>query len=505
MTSNPETAVPQPSDDWTKMRATAAGKSGGNEPPESFYEARKAVHNKRIDGPFRRFKWLVMAVTLAIYYGTPWLRWDRGPYAPDQAVLIDLAHRRFYMFGIEIWPQEFYFVAGLLIMAGIGLFVVTSAVGRAWCGYACPQTVWTDLFQHVDRFVDGDRNARYRLDAAPWTWGKVARRGFKWAIYLFIGFWTGGAWIMYFADAPTLTVDFWTGQAAPVAYITVAVLTLTTVVLGGFMREQVCVYMCPWPRIQSAMMDEKSLLVTYKDWRGEPRGSLKKARNNPGEVGDCIDCNQCVQVCPTGIDIRQGPQIGCITCALCIDACDRVMKDIGRPRGLIDYATLEDCEREAKGEPARPAWKAVLRPRTMIYFTIWAGIGLSLLFALGVRSRTDLSVAADRNPPFMLMSDGSVRNAYTLKLRNMETRPRTMEIALEGLPNALMWSDSIARSDAAPTMKVEVPSDRVRSLRAYVVVPAGTSSQEFSFRLTSLDEQREKDVVETRFETPESQ
>ena len=467
-----------------------------------LYESRKTVHNKRIDGPFRRFKWLVMAVTLTIYYVTPWLRWDRGPYAPNQAVLIDLAHRRFYMFSIEIWPQEFYFVAGLLIMAGIGLFLVTSAVGRAWCGYACPQTVWTDLFQHVDRFFDGDRNARMRLDAAPWSASKVLRRAVKWTVYLIIGFWTGGAWIMYFADAPTLVHDFWRGEAAPVAYITTAILTLTTVTLGGFMREQVCIYMCPWPRIQSAMLDEKSLLVTYKDWRGEPRGSVKKAERAPDEFGDCIDCMQCVQVCPTGIDIREGPQIGCITCALCIDACDKVMAEIGRPRGLIDYATLEDCRAEAAGQPPKPVWKTLLHPRTIAYFLIWGSIGAGMLFALGHRVRTTLTVAPDRNPPFMLMSDGSVRNAYTLRLRNMESRPRKMEIAIEDLPGAAMWDESISRDQAAPKQVFEVPADQLLAVRAYVVAPAGTPSQEFEIRITSLDEKRETEQVETKFTTP---
>jgi len=468
----------------------------------SLYEKHKTVHNKRIDGPFRRFKWFVMAVTLTIYYATPWLRWDRGPYAPDQAVLIDLAHRRFYMFGIEIWPHEFYFVAGLLIMAGIGLFLVTSAVGRAWCGYSCPQTVWTDVFQHVDRFIDGDRNARARLDAAPWTAGKVARRAFKWTIYLVIAFWTGGAWIMYFADAPTLTRDFWAGEAAPVAYVTVAILTATTFVLGGFMREQVCIYMCPWPRIQSAMMDEKSLTVTYKDWRGEPRGSLKKAQKDPAAFGDCIDCNMCVAVCPTGIDIREGPQIGCITCALCIDACDRVMKEIGRPRGLIDYVTLEDGEREKAGEPARPAWKALLRPRTLVYFLVWTGIGLGLLFALGTRSHTDISSAPDRNPPFMLMSDGSVRNAYTVKLRNMESRPRTMRVAIEGLPGALMWTDEIDRKDAARELLRTVPADETGALRVYVIAPPGTPAQDFAFTVVAPGGKREHDTSETHFTAP---
>jgi len=471
--------------------------------PEKLFEKRKKVHNKRIDGPFRRFKWLVMFVTLAIYYGTPWIRWDRGPYAPDQAVLVDLANRRFYMFNIEIWPHEFYFVAGLLIMAGIGLFLITSAVGRAWCGYACPQTVWTDLFQHVDRFVDGDRNARMRLDAAPWTAGKIARRGLKWSIYLVIAFWTGGAWIMYFADAPTLVRDFWSGEAAPVAYIAVGILTLTTFTLGGFMREQVCIYMCPWPRIQSAMMDEKSLTVTYKDWRGEPRGSVKKAEKDPGHFGDCIDCLQCVAVCPTGIDIREGPQIGCITCALCIDACDRVMADVGRPRGLIDYVTLDDAKREAAGEAPKPLWKVLLRPRTVAYFLIWGSIGLGMLFALGARPHTEISVAQDRNPPFMLMSDGSIRNAYTVKLRNMQSRPREMRVALHGLPGAVMWTDEMPREDAVREVAETVAADATGAMRIYVVAPPGTQGQEFEFAVTTLDGQRETDSSEARFAAPE--
>ncbi|MBT8389178.1 MAG: cytochrome c oxidase accessory protein CcoG, partial [Altererythrobacter sp.] len=470
--------------------------------PEKLYAKSETVHNQRIDGPFRRFKWFMMIVTLTIYYVTPWLRWDRGPFAPDQAVLVDLANRRFYMFGIEIWPHEFYFVAGLLIMAGIGLFLVTSAVGRAWCGYSCPQTVWTDLYQHVDRFFDGDRNARLRLDKAPWGPSKITRRLSKWAVYLLIAFATGGAWILYFADAPTLFRDFFALEAAPVAYATVGVLTATTFVLGGFMREQVCIYMCPWPRIQAAMIDEKSLIVTYKDWRGEQRGSLKKAKKNPEAFGDCIDCLQCVAVCPTGIDIREGQQIGCITCALCIDACDRVMRDIGRPRGLIDYATLDDCKKEAAGEPPRAAWKALIRPRTFIYLGVWSAIGFAMLFALGVRSHTELTVSPDRNPPFMLLRDGSVRNAYTLKLRNMEARPRDMEIRIEGLPGAVLWTDTIPQSAAARSQVLEVSPDLTRTARAYVAAPSGIKEQNFSFVLTSQDEQAETDSAETLFNAP---
>jgi cytochrome c oxidase accessory protein FixG len=256
------------------------------------------------------------------------------------------------------------------------------------------------------------------------------------------------------------------------------------------------------------MLDEKSLIVTYKDWRGEPRGSLKKAPKTPGATGDCIDCNMCVAVCPTGVDIREGQQIGCITCALCIDACDRVMKDIGRPRGLIDYATLDQCRAEAAGAPAQPAWKALLRPRTFIYFGVWGAIGAGLLFALGTRSHTDLTVSPDRNPPFMLMKDGSVRNAYTLRLRNMEARPRDMEVALQGLPQgAVMWSETMAMDQAAPALTVTVPANETRVLRAYVVLPRGSEGDDdglsFAFRLTARDEARESDIEQTSFAMPE--
>ncbi len=469
----------------------------------SYYEKRKAVFPKVVSGPFRRFKWLMLVVTLGIYYLTPWLRWDRGPYAPDQAVLVDLAHRRFYMFSIEIWPHEFYFVAGLLIMAGIGLFLITSAFGRAWCGYSCPQTIWTDLFQHVDRLIDGDRNAQLRLEAAPWGAVKLFKRGLKWSIYLAISFWTGGAWIMYFADAPTLTVDFWTGQAAPVAYATVAILTATTFVFGGFMREQVCIYMCPWPRIQTAMLDEKSLIVTYKDWRGEQRGSVKAKERNPDLIGDCVDCNQCVAVCPTGYDIRGGPDIACITCGLCIDACDKVMDQLGRPRGLIDYATLEDCEHERAGGARRSILKTALHWRTLVYFGVWAAIGAGLLFALGTRQRIDLSVAKDRNPPFMLLSNGEVRNDYTIKLRNMEARPRPMSVSLEGLPGAVMWTDEMGRESAARELQFTVAPDQTKPVRVYVVAPQGTEEEEFTFVLAARDREAGGDRAETRFDAPE--
>ena len=469
----------------------------------SLYEKRKGVYPKAVDGFYRRLKWAIMAVTLGIYWVTPWLRWDRGPYAPDQAVLVDLAHRRFYMFSIEIWPHEFYYVAGLLIMAGIGLFLVTSAVGRAWCGYACPQTVWTDLYQHVERFIDGDRNAQLKLAKAPWSVAKLTRRLAKWSVWLAIAFITGGAWIFYFADAPTLQQQFWSGTAAPVAYGTVAVLTATTFTLGGFMREQVCIYMCPWPRIQTAMLDEKSLVVTYKDWRGEQRGSLKKAQAHPGDYGDCIDCNQCVAVCPTGIDIREGPQIGCITCALCIDACDKVMEQVGRPRGLIDYCTEDDAEAEKKGAATKPVLKTLLRPRTIAYFAVWVSIGAAMLFALGARTRLDISAQQDRNPIFVRLSDGAIRNAYTVKVRNMETRPRPMEVSVTGLRDMKMWTDTGSRDEASSAVRVIVPADSVAKLRLFLTVPpAGPAREDFSFTVRAMDREGGGDSEPARFERP---
>lgn len=471
----------------------------------SLYAKRKGVYPKAVDGRFRRLKWAIMIVTLTIYYVTPWLRWERGPWAPDQAVLVDLAHRRFYMFGIEIWPHEFYFVAGLLVMAGIGLFLVTSAVGRAWCGYACPQTVWTDLFQLVDRLIDGDRNAQLRLARATWGPAKLARRLLKYAVWLLISVATGGAWIFYFADAPTLARDFLTGNAAFVAYATVGVLTATTFIFGGFMREQVCIYMCPWPRIQSAMLDEKSLIVTYKDWRGEPRHrGTKKATLEDLKLGDCIDCDQCVAVCPTGIDIREGPQVGCITCALCIDACDKVMAQIGRPRGLIDYTTFENAELERKGEAPKPLRKELFRPRTLIYFSIWGAVGLALLFGLGARTRLDVSAQEDRNPLYVRLSDGAVRNGYTVKIRNMELRPRNVRITLEGLPGAVMWTETGRREAGARSLDATVPADTLQKLRIFVAAPAGEERREAAFTVRALDAEGGGDRVDVTFEGPAS-
>jgi cytochrome c oxidase accessory protein FixG len=438
-------------------------------PEPKLYAAREPVFPRRVKGTFRTLKWWIMGVTLGIYYVTPWLRWDRGPNLPDQAVLVDLANRRFFFFMIEIWPHEFYFVAGLLIMAGLGLFLFTSAAGRVWCGYACPQTVWTDLFILVERWIEGDRNARLRLFHQKWNAEKIRKYGVKWVAWLLIGLATGGAWVFYFTDAPTLLRDLLLFQAHPIAYVTIAVLTATTFTFGGFFREQICIYACPWPRIQAAMMDEDTITISYRDWRGEPRGKLKKGQAAPeGAQGDCIDCMACVNVCPMGIDIRNGQQMACITCGLCIDACNDIMDRIGKPRGLIDYLALTDEGRERAGAAPIPVWRHVLRPRVILYTVLWAGIGVALIVALFLRSAIDLNVTPVRNPTFVTLSDGSIRNTYDIRVRNKNGDDRDFHFSLT--------SEALLRISLEGTdeLRVTIPADSTFSQRVYVVAPAGS-------------------------------
>ena len=446
----------------------------------SMYAPQARIHPKLAHGTFRRLKWAVMAVTLAIYYLTPWIRWDRGPTAPDQAVLIDLPAGRFYFFFIEIWPQEVYYLTGLLILAATALFLITSLAGRVWCGYTCPQTVWTDLFIAVERLIEGDRNARLRLDRAPWGAAKIAKKIVKHAIWLLIAVATGGAWVFYFADAPTLAHQLVTLDAPTVAYVFIAILAFTTYALGGLAREQVCIYMCPWPRIQGAMLDEDSLVVTYHPARGEPRGPHKHGESWDNR-GHCVDCNQCVAVCPMGIDIRNGQQLECITCALCIDACDDVMGRVGLPRGLISYDTLSNMERRAHGEPTRVR---LVRPRTLFYVAIIAVVGAVMLATLLTRPTLSLNVLRDRNPLYVLLSDGDIRNGYTIKIINKQHETRRYRLSAQGLKDAKIAVVGLADS-AAP---LEVPSDSLRGFRVFVSAPQ-----------SAFGEHHDRDSVHFRF------
>ena len=454
-----------------------------------LYAPRKKVYPQSVSGTFRTVKWSLMAFCLGVYYLLPFVRWDRGPTAPSQAVLVDFPNRRFYFFFVEIWPQEVYYFTGLLIIAAMALFLMNAIGGRIWCGYLCPQTVWTDLFYAVERVIEGDRRERMHKDKGAFGARRVLELGAKHTIWLLIAWWTGGAWVLYFADAPTLVRDLATGQAPFVAYVWIGILTFTTYTLAGFMREQVCVYMCPWPRIQAALTDEWALNVAYRYDRGEPRTSVKKAeelRAKGAPAGDCVDCFQCVAVCPTGIDIRDGAQLECIMCGLCIDACDNVMTKVGRPTGLIAYDSEINIRRrlEGKGNIYR-----LVRPRTVIYAGIIAAVSAIMLHTFLTRSYLDVSVLHDRNPLAVMLSDGSVRNAYTVHLLNKHSYYRTVALDLEGLPQARM---QVVGSDAAIEGRpyVAIGPDQTTEVRVLVTIPPRhklDKSTSVTFRVTDTD------------------
>jgi cytochrome c oxidase accessory protein FixG len=474
------TLIPRPpkGDEEHSIEARAVNSKAAR----ALYKKREQIYPKLVHGRFRAIKWAAMAVLLAIYYVTPWLRWDRGPGRPDQAVLVDFEGRRFFFFFIELWPQEVYYITGLLILGALGIFLSSALFGRVWCGYACPQTVWTDLYIYVERMFEGDRNARMRLDKAPLSLEKAARKTGKHVVWLIIAAATGGAWVFYFADAPTLFRDIFTGQASVVVYLFVGILTFTTYALAGTMREQVCTYMCPWPRIQAAMTDADALSVTYRADRGEPRGPHKKGASWEGR-GDCVDCNQCVAACPQGIDIRDGDQLECINCALCIDACDDIMRKVGRPTGLIAYETHVNVERRQRGEKAR---LRLVRPRTVLYALLMAAVGAVMLVQLLNRSTLDLNVIRDRSPPFVRLADGSLRNDYDLKLINMSPAARRVAIEVSGLAGARFVANG---HDVEVDGRViaEARPDGVADIRLHVVAPASTEAGSHTLRFSVVD------------------
>ncbi|MEI7669539.1 MAG: cytochrome c oxidase accessory protein CcoG [Pseudomonadota bacterium] len=395
------------------------------------------IYPKRVWGNYRKLKWLSMTILFLIYYISPFLRYDRGENAPNQAILIDLPARRAYFFGIEIWPHEVYYLAGMFILAAIGLFAVSAILGRVWCGYACPQTVWTDLFIWVERIVQGDRNARMKLDKSKLSFEKIWKKGLTHFIWIIIGIFTAGAWVLYFNDAPTLLRDILDYKISFNVAVWIAGLTFSTYVMAGFAREQVCSLMCPYARFQSAMFDKDTLVISYDKDRGEPRSNFKAGEERTGK-GDCIDCGNCVTVCPTGIDIRNGLQMECIACGLCVDACNNVMDKVGMPRGLIRYDTESNQEARTIARSKSQIFKdriRIIRPRTIYYLIIISAVSGVILYGLLTRPSIDIVLIHDRNPLFVKLSDGSIRNNYTLKIMNMSNHDKDYSLEISGIDN----------------------------------------------------------------------
>jgi cytochrome c oxidase accessory protein FixG len=467
---------------------TPAKLLSGDDDDIPLYIPQKKVYPQRVSGTFRRIKWGLMAICLGVYYLLPFVRWNRGVGAPSQAVLIDFPNERFYFFFIELWPQEVYYFTGLLILAAFTLFLMNALGGRIWCGYFCPQTVWTDLFYAVERWTEGDRRERMKADAGPLTAGRLARRALKHLIWIMIAWWTGGAWVLYFSDAPTLVKNLATFQAPAIAYVWIGILTASTYLLAGYAREQVCLYMCPWPRIQAALTDEWALNVTYKYDRGEPRCSVKKAidlRKLGETVGDCVDCNQCVAVCPTGIDIREGAQLGCIQCGLCIDACDSVMKKIGRPSRLIGYDNDVNVQRRISGK--KEVFKPI-RARTIVYASLITVVCAVMLYALKTRTLLDVNVLHDRNPVAVKLSDGSIRNGYTLRFLNKRGFDRVIAIDIDGPVSAKVHA--VGPDSVIPDRPMIVLTrDTTTELRVLVTAPFDEKAEKtmpIRFRATDI-------------------
>lgn len=432
---------------------------------QPLYADRVRIYPQKVEGPFRRFKWAVLVLLLAIYYLAPWLRWDRGPGAPDQALLIDMPARRAYFFFVEIWPQEVYYLTGLLVLGAVGLFLVTSLFGRVWCAYSCPQTVWTDLFMWVERMVEGDRNARMRLDKGPWTAARIIKKVAKHATWVLISALTGGAWVMYFTDAPTLVVDLLNFQVTGAVLFFILMFTAATYLLAGIAREQVCIYMCPWPRFQAAMFDEDTLTVTYEDWRGEARGKHKAGDSWEGR-GHCVDCLQCVNVCPTGIDIRDGSQLECIGCGLCIDACNRIMERLDLPKGLIRLDTVSNQVARAQGGAAP---FRLLRPRTLIYTGLLALVAAVMIYGLATRSTLEVNLLRDRNALFVMLSDGTIRNGYTFKIINRARADREFILTVSGIEGATLAV--LGGSSGSRAAVFSTRPDQVETYRVFITAP----------------------------------
>jgi cytochrome c oxidase accessory protein FixG len=421
---------------------------------QALYQARIPVYPRSVKGRFRNIKWAILGLAYSVYFLLPWLRWERN-VGPDQAVLFDIVDRKFYLFGLVAHAQDLFWLTGFLLVAALLLFFVTGIAGRVFCGYFCFQTLWTDLYMLIERLVQGDRVARIRLDKGPWSINRVLRKGFTHFLWLLAAFWTGLTFTLYWEYAPQLLVEWFTGSAPFAAYATALFLTATTYVMAGLAREQVCTYMCPYARFQSVMFDADTRIVAYDAARGEggrgrhkvTRGLKSLEQRQAQGVGECIDCGYCVQVCPTGIDIRNGLQVQCISCALCIDACDAIMDSLGWGRGLVRYTS----HKQTLGEKSR-VWK----PKTVGYGLFLLAAIAGLAWSVSTQAPLDMTVVQVRQPLFVRLSDGRVQNSYELHLENKTDEALQLAVMIRGLAGAELDLGKFESLELAPQHSVRL-------------------------------------------------
>jgi cytochrome c oxidase accessory protein FixG len=453
------------------LKVVAAAPEEGVE--QSLFEVRKKIYPRSVTGWFATWRWVLVWLTQVVFYGLPWIEWNGR-----QSVLFDLAARKFYIFGLVFWPQDFIYLTALLVISAMSLFLFTAIAGRLWCGYACPQTVYTEIFLWVERMVEGDRVARTRLDQSPLSARKFGLKSAKHLAWIAIALWTGFTFVGYFTPIHTLLGLVATLSLGPWEVFWILFYALATYGNAGFMREQVCLYMCPYARFQSVMFDRDTLVITYDTERGEPKGSRsKKADYKSQGLGDCIDCEICVQVCPTGIDIRKGLQYECIGCAACIDGCDQVMDKMGYPRGLIRYST-ENALREH-----RTGWGVIaraIRPRTLLYMGILGGVIALAGTALWLRMPLKVDVIRDRGTMVRDVEGGEIENVYRLVVSNADEQERKFRIAVSGLPGLHVATEATIEVGSASTRAFPV---RLRMPRE----GATEGSHAIRFRVEAVD------------------
>jgi len=451
-----------------------AAQAGGSAGEVDLYEVRRKIYPRAVTGLFARWRWTMVWITQLVFYGLPWLTWNDRP-----AVLLDLVQRRFYIFGIVLYPQDFIYLTGLLLISALSLFLFTAVAGRLWCGYACPQTVYTEIFMWIERKIEGDRPARMRLDGEAMSARKFAVKAAKHAAWLAVALWTGITFVGYFSSIRGVLASLGSFALGPWETFWILFYGFATWGNAGFMREQVCKYMCPYARFQSAMFDRDTMIITYDRERGEPRGSRsRKADPKALGLGDCVNCGLCVEVCPTGIDIRKGLQYECIGCAACVDACDKVMDRVGYPRGLIRYDTENGLENRWTRQEL---YRRVFRPRVLVYGGILTAVTIALFTHLVLRTPLKVDVIRDRGTLGREVENGEIENVYRLQLINSAEQPRTYRITVSGVDTVRVATD--------PEVKVERAGTRMVPVRVRIDAGKGKpGTNKVEFRVEAVDD-----------------